>query len=249
MRGLWPAALGLLLSGSSIGLQHPVETDLGQKVHARPLTEHTWLVSSVSDYETFGEVQSNAVLVAGTRDSVLIDTPATNAQTALVLDWAEKRLHRPVRHLVVTHWHNDRMGGIDTALERHVATYALGKTIDLARQHGLSLPEHELLGGDRLTLSGVPLEIYYPGHGHTADNILVWIGRDRVLDGGCFVKAMSATTLGNLAEIDVPSWSKGVAAVLRRYPGAQVVVPGHGETGGLELLRHTAELLATPERE
>jgi metallo-beta-lactamase class B len=125
----------------------------------------------------------------------------------------------------------------------------LGRTIELAGQHGLSLPEHELRRQDRLALSGVLLETYYPGHGHTADNIVVWFGQDHVLDGGCFVKSMSAGTLGNLAEIDVPLWSKGVASVRQRYPGAEIVVPGHGDVGGLELLQHTAELLAQSENE
>ncbi|MDR3676173.1 MAG: subclass B1 metallo-beta-lactamase [Acidobacteriota bacterium] len=249
MRNLSWAFLGLVLSAGCVGAQNPADTDLGHDVHVRPLTEHTWLVSSVSNIESFGDVQSNAVLAVGPRESVLVDTPATNEQTALVLDWAEQQLHRPVRHLVMTHWHQDRMGGIDIALKRQVATYALGKTIELARQHGLSLPEHELRSQDHLALSGVLLETYYPGHGHTADNIVVWIGLDHVLDGGCFVKSMNARTLGNLAEINVPLWSKGVASVRRRYPGAGIVVPGHGDVGGLELLQHTAELLAQSENE
>lgn len=248
MRNFLLAFLGFLVFACCIGAQNPVDTDLGLEVHVRSLTEHTWLVSSVSKIKAFGDVQSNAVLVVGPEESVLIDTPATNEQTDLVLDWAEKRLHRPVRHLVITHWHVDRMGGIDMALKRHVATYALGKTIELARQHGLSLPEHELRDEDHLALSGVLLEIYYPGHGHTADNIVVWIEEDHLLDGGCFVKSMSAATLGNLAEIDVPLWAKGIASVRQRYSGARVVVPGHGEVGGQELLQHTAELLAPHEQ-
>jgi len=244
MRNLSWLVLCLLLTVCRMGAQNPAATDLGHKVCVRLLTEHSWLVSSVSNLGAYGDVQSNAVLVVGPRESVLIDTPATNEQTALVFDWAEKQLHRPVRHLVITHWHVDRMGGIDIALSRKVATYALGKTIDLARQHGLSLPEHELQSEDHLALSGVLLEIYYPGHGHTADNIVVWIEQDRMLDGGCFVKSLGAQTLGNLAEINVPLWAKGVASVRQRYPNAGIVIPGHGEVGGLDLLQHTVDLLA-----
>lgn len=219
------------------------EVDLGQRVWVRPISKDAWLIRSVSPIEGWGDVESNAVVVAGAVESVLIDTPATEAQTAPVLAWAADTLRRPVRHLVVTHWHADRMGGIGLARPHGIRTYALGKTRALARSRGLVVPERELRPEERLVLAGVKLETWYPGHGHTADNVVVWLPADRLLVGGCFVKAAEATTLGNLQEIDPARWAKGIAATDRRYPGARTVVPGHGTAGGLELVRHTAELL------
>lgn len=229
---------------STVATAQTAETDLGQRVSVRPLSAHTWLVRSVSKIDGFGDVESNAVVAVGPAESVLIDTPVTNEQTEVVLAWAENQLHRPVRQLIVTHWHADRMGGIDAAHARNIESYALGKTRDLARQHRLTLPEHELKPEERLTLSGVELETFYPGHGHTADNIVVWLPREQILHGGCFVKSSASTTLGNLQEINPPDWAKGVAAVQHRYASAKIVIPGHGTVGGLELLQHTADLIA-----
>jgi metallo-beta-lactamase class B len=175
---------------------------------------------------------------------VLIDSPATDAQTARVLTWADETLRRPVRHLVVTHWHADRMGGIGAARARAVATHAFSRTRALAREKGLAVPEHELGPAEEVTLSGVALATWYPGHGHTVDNIVVWLPEDGLLVGGCFVKAAAAQTLGNVAEIDPVRWALGIAAIRARYPSARVVVPGHGAEGGPELLAHTAALLA-----
>ncbi|HYG70139.1 MAG TPA: subclass B1 metallo-beta-lactamase, partial [Anaeromyxobacteraceae bacterium] len=82
--------------------ERETETDLGQRVWVRPVAENVWVIRSVSPLEGFGDVESNAVLVAGATESVLVDTPATDGQTVPVLAWAEQTLGRPVRHLVVT---------------------------------------------------------------------------------------------------------------------------------------------------
>lgn len=244
MRTLLAVALAILpiASLADVHGEGQAETDLGQRVWVRPTSKDAWIIRSVSPIEGWGDVESNAVLVAGAAESVLIDTPATEAQTAPVLAWAANTLHRPVRHLVVTHWHADRMGGIGLARPNRIQTYALGQTRALARRHGLVVPARELRPEERLVLAGVKLETWYPGHGHTADNVVVWLPGEALLVGGCFVKAAEATTLGNLEEIDPVQWAKGAAAAARRYPQPRAVVPGHGAAGGPELLRHTAEL-------
>lgn len=237
----------LLLSLVSVASSQQ-ETDLTQRVWVRPLSEHTWLIRSISKLGEFGDVESNGLLIVGPKTSILVDTPTTNEQTALVLDWAKQRLNRPVRQLIVTHWHADRMGGIDTAVAQGIMTFGLEKTIKLAREHGLTPPVYKLAGKERLHLSGMRIETFYPGHGHTVDNLVVWIPRDQVFYGACFVKASSATTLGNMAEINPVQWAIGMEQTRKRYAKAKVVIPGHGAPGGQELLEHTAKLLATAAR-
>lgn len=237
------AALALLVPRASPAAD--ADTELGGRVRVRPLSAHAWLVRSVSPIDGFGDVESNAVLVVGARASVLVDTPATDAQTEAVLAWADGTLRRPVRRLVVTHWHADRMGGLGAARARHVEAWALGATRALARRHKLRVPEHELRPEDRVELPGASVAVWYPGPGHTADNVVAWVPEDALLVGGCFVKAADATTLGNVREIDPVRWAAGIAALRRRYPAARTVVPGHGAVGGLDLIDHTAALLAS----
>jgi metallo-beta-lactamase class B len=243
MRTLLAIAVVVLPIARLSAMQAEPETALGERVWVRPLSGHIWLIRSVSELEGFGDVESNAVLVAGVADSVLIDTPATEEQTAPVLAWAAKTLRRPVRHLIVTHCHADRMGGIGAARAHHIETYALGKTRALAREKGFVVPERELRSEEQLVLSGITLETWYPGHGHTVDNIVVWLPTDALLVGGCFVKAAESKTLGNVQEIDPAQWAIGIAALRRRYAKARTVVPGHGASGGPELIVHTADLL------
>lgn len=244
VRTLLAFAVAVLPLASVSRAQVEPDTALGTRVWVRPLSAHAWLIRSVSELEGFGEVESNAVLITGDAESVLIDTPATDEQTAPVLAWAAKTLRRPVRHVIVTHSHADRMGGISAARARQIATYALGKTRALAREKGLVVPEHELRPEEDLILSGIRLGTWYPGHGHTVDNIVVWLPGDALLVGGCFVKAADSKTLGNLKDIDPAQWATGIAALRGRYSEIRTVVPGHGAAGGPELLVHTAALLA-----
>jgi glyoxylase-like metal-dependent hydrolase (beta-lactamase superfamily II) len=87
-----------------------------------------------------------------------------------------------------------------------------------------------------------PLEVFYPGPAHSRDNVVVWLPGQRVLFGTCAVRAAGTTALGNVADADVAEWPASIRRVLERYPQAEVVVPGHGEVGGVELLRHTITL-------
>ena len=32
------------------------------------------------------------------------------------------------------------------------------------------------------------MEVFYPGPGHAPDNVVVWVGRERLLFGGCLLK-------------------------------------------------------------
>ena len=71
---------------------------------------------------------------------------------------------------------------------------------------------------------------------------MVWIPVDQVLYGGCLIKSMQSTNLGNTADADLRQWGPSIQNLKKRYAHAKLVVPGHGAVGGIELLQHTFEL-------
>ncbi len=79
------------------------------------------------------------------------------------------------------------------------------------------------------------------GAGHTLDNIVTYLPSEKTLFGGCLVKAKGSGK-GNLADADVSAWSGTVSRVRDAFPEVEVIVPGHGECGGLDLLRYTVEM-------
>jgi glyoxylase-like metal-dependent hydrolase (beta-lactamase superfamily II) len=91
--------------------------------------------------------------------------------------------------------------------------------------------------------SNVELEVFYPGPGHTEDNIVVWIPSDGVLFGGCLVKAIENIGLGNTADAFVDRWASTIRGLQTKYADAKIVIPRHGRIGNLDLLKHTIELI------
>jgi metallo-beta-lactamase class B len=57
-------------------------------------------------------------------------------------------------------------------------------------------------------------------------------------------KEIAARSLGNTADADLAAWPGTLRRVLTAFPGARIVVPGHGRPGGIDVLQHTLELLS-----
>ena len=51
------------------------------------------------------------------------------------------------------------------------------------------------------------------------------------------------TSAGNVADADLAEWPTSVERIQKHYPEAEVVIPGHGLPGGLDLLQHTANVV------
>lgn len=92
-------------------------------------------------------------------------------------------------------------------------------------------------------IASQPVELYFPGPGHSLDNIVVYFNRKQLLFGGCLIKALNAQRLGNVDDGDVAAWPLSVRNVIQRYPAVKTVIPGHGAPGGRSLLLHTVALV------
>jgi glyoxylase-like metal-dependent hydrolase (beta-lactamase superfamily II) len=172
---------------------------------------------------------------------LLVDTAWSDAQTREILEWAESTIGVPVSRAVVTHAHDDKMGGMEALHEREIATFASSQTNLAAVKGGLTPAQQGIdLAPTFLLLEGV--EAFYPGPGHTVDNIVVYVAGAKVLFAGCLVRPAEATTLGNTADADVDHWAEAVRKVRARYPDAAIVVPSHGGWADRSLLDHTIEL-------
>ena len=69
-----------------------------------------------------------------------------------------------------------------------------------------------------------------------------------MLYGGCAVHELSSTSAGNVADADLAEWPTSVERIQKHYPEAEVVIPGHGLPGGLDLLQHSERCQSTQNR-
>ncbi len=222
--------------------------DVNPDLQVRLLQPGIWLHTSWHRYPDGSRMASNGLLVEESGHLLLIDTAWGDASTGALLNWIDQELHQPVTLAIITHAHDDRIGGATTLVQHGIPFVAHAQTRAIAARRGIPLPESlgDLAPGSAVQLDSV--EVFYPGPAHAPDNLMVWIPDRRVLFGGCAVKAEEATSLGNLADADLASWPSAMRRTQERYGRAGTVVPGHGAVGGPELLQHTVDLLNSADR-
>lgn len=230
----------------AIAAAHPSADEIPPgEARLRQIRDGVWV--HIATQEIGGGVvyPSNGLIVRDGDGLLLVDTAWGGKNTAALLAVIESEIGLPVRRAVSTHFHDDRVAGVDTLRAAGVETYGTPLTRRLAEAEGNEVPERVLDGlvepGDAVRFG--PLEILYPGPGHTADNLVVYVPEARVLFGGCAIHETARQSPGNIADSDLNAWATSIRRVQTRYPEARVVVPGHGVPGGPELLSHTIDVV------
>lgn len=205
------------------------------------LTGHTFRHISYLSTEDFGKVSCNGMIVIDGNEALVFDTPTNDRDSKELIDWVEKTLNCKVIGVVVTHFHGDCLGGLNEFHQRNIPSYASFKTIELAKSDSVQIPQYgfehylEIQVGDKKVVNE------FLGEGHTSDNIVSYFPDEKVLFGGCLIKASGASK-GYLGDANTSEWSNTVQAVKSRYGKARVIIPGHGDPGNSDLLDYTIQL-------
>ena len=216
---------------------------VSEDIELIPLSPKAYIHVSISEIKGFGKVSSNGLVLVDNGQAFLFDTPVTNEQTETLVAFITDSLHANVSGFVPNHWHDDCMGGLEYLDKHGVKSYANQMTIDIAKQEGLPFPKQGFKDSLSMKLNNTEINCYYLGGGHSTDNIVVWIPSEKILFAGCMIKDMQSQTLGNLSDATIEEWPGTIQKVIDKFPSAEIVIPGHGQIGGKELLMHTLELL------
>lgn len=200
-------------------------------------------------YTTYGTLDdgsrypSNSLYVVTQKGVVMIDVPWDTTQTLPLLDSIEQRHHKKVIASISTHFHKDRTAGLDILKSRGVKTYASAGTIKLCKERNEQLPEYSMLSDTTFHLGDHILQTYYPGKGHTSDNIVIWFPDAKVLYGGCFIKSMESPDLGNLGDANTKEWAGSIKNLKGKFKNINYVIPGHGNWNNKQAIDHTLTLV------
>jgi len=88
-------------------------------------------------------------------------------------------------------------------------------------------------------------EFFYPGESHTVDNAVVFVHKEKILFGGCMIRALSNRRPGYIKYANMIEWPKSVELVKDQFPDCDIIIPGHGFEGDSTLLQHTINILNT----
>ncbi|MDE2367810.1 MAG: MBL fold metallo-hydrolase [Burkholderiales bacterium] len=208
-----------------------------KKVSFERLSEHAWAYTAEGDPNTGIVIGDDAVLVA--------DTQATPAMAADVIRRIREVTDKPIRYVVLTHYHAVRVFGAsayapqqiiasedtrDLIVERGEADKAseIGRFPRLFRNvesvpPGLTWPTITFSGRMTLWLGQLEVQILQLGRGHTKGDTVVWLPGERTLLSGDLVEFDATPYAGDAYFTDWPQTLSNIAAL---KPLA--LVPGRG---------------------
>jgi cyclase len=199
---------------------------------------------------------ANCIGILGRESVVVVDPLITPALAGQVDAALRRRTQVPVRFVVFTHHHTDHTWGAsvfasqgaavvahqacwDRMAEEHPALLASRRaSVDLAPLFAdvtLVLPTVTYDATVTLHLGDVDVEVWHPGWGHTPGDTFLFVPEWRVAICGDLVFEGYHF---NYEQASIPGVRQGLKAL--QALDADVFVPGHGSTGGPEILEHQA---------
>ena len=207
------------------------------------ISENSYIHISYHDLENAPHFPANGLIYINNGKAIIIDTPWTDELTKTLTKWLKDSLEVIVEGVIVTHWHVDCMGGLNEIHAAGIKSFSHKLTREIAILKKLPVPKLEFQDSLVLRLDEKKIICKYLGAGHTIDNIVVWIPAEKILFGGCMLKALGWKGLGFTGDADLDEWPKTLNKLLIEFPESRIVIPGHGEYGDLSLIYHTIKLL------
>lgn len=238
---IFPLFMNMLIMGAVLAQStDPVYETETLKINA--LSDKVFQHVSYFESETWGKVPCNGLIFINQGEAIIFDTPTGDGPSTELIKWIENIQKAQIKAIVATHFHEDCVGGLTTFRKQGIPSYAFSKTIDLLREKESSLiPDQAFPEKWNISIGDKSVLVRHFGEGHTSDNVVGHIPSENALFGGCLVKTMNASK-GNLEDANVREWSATIAKIKEQYPNLQIIVPGHGKSGGMELLDYTYSL-------
>jgi len=198
-------------------------------------------------YALTAEGDPNIGAIEGEDFIVAFEARATPAAARKWLDKLRQHTAKPVKHLVLSHYHAVRVLGASAFGAQNIIAHAQTKHLidergmqDWASEFG-RMPrlflEPDTIPGlthptitftDELTIElgggRGPLILRYCGRGHTAGDIVAWLPEHGILFAGDLVEAQAALYTGDAFHHD---WSRGTLDRVKSF-NAKTVIGGRG---------------------
>lgn len=230
-----PMFFCLCLLGQAINAQNLVHESPSLKIISvsdKVLIHLTYLNSP-----SFGLVGCNGMIYMNDDEAIVFDTPPEDSTSNELIDWIEAQ-GRKITAVVVNHFHEDAIGGLKAFHLRNIPSYGSTRTQELVSDLKPQIGFEKI---HKLQIGKESVENRFFGEAHSRDNIVSYLPSEKVLFGGCMIKALKSGK-GNLADANLDQWSLTVEAIKNAYSDVAVVIPGHGDPGDIELLNYTIQM-------
>ena len=236
---LWMSTMSYSMAETTEATQHRVASD---NLRIEKIAPNVWVHISRRELDNGQVFPANGLLIQDGDSLIMVDTPWGEDLTTELIAWVNSEIGLPIDTAIASHFHDDSMSGTSILREAGVRVLANPLTIELGKNHSAAVPEPlTALETNNPTTVG-NIEVFFPGAGHSADNIFVWVPEAELLFGGCSVRSPDFPGLGNTHDADMQNWPIAIKRVQNKYSKAKIVVPGHGSIADQQLLSYTWEL-------
>ena len=192
------------------------------------------------------EGDPNSGVVIGDSSVLVVDAQATPLMAADVIARIRTVTDKPIRHVVLTHYHAVRVLGASgyTGAQVIASDVCRDMTVERGQQDtdseigrfprlfrgkdtipGLTWPDLTFHKRMTLYLGKREVQIIHIGRSHTAGDTVVWLPQERVLFSGDVVEFGATPYCGDAHFADWPTTLAAVQAL-----GAEALVPGRGRS-------------------
>ena len=211
------------------------------KLKISHLTGDFYIYTTYNTYEG-SQIPANGMYLLTNNGVLLFDTPWDTTQFQPLLDSIKLRHNKNVTTCIATHWHGDRTEGLEYYRNKGIRTYTTSLTDKLSKENNKKRAEYLIEKDTIFNLGQYTFETYYPGQGHTADNIVIWFDKEKILYGGCLIKGADAENLGYLGDANVTEYFSTLKKVQEKYPNPKFIIISHSEWDNMNSLKHSIKL-------
>lgn len=217
----------------------------GQNGSARlkitPLAGDFYIFTTYNSYKGT-LISANGMYLVTSEGVVMFDTPWDTTKFQPLLDTIRNRHNKEVILCIATHFHEDRTGGLQYYAQYGIKTYTTRKTDELSKKRAMKRAEFLIDKDSVFHVGQYSFQTYFPGPGHTSDNIVIWFEKEKILYGGCLIKSVEAHDLGNLADANVKEYATTIENVKTKCRQPRYIIPGHDDWRDTYSLAHTLEM-------
>lgn len=239
---LW-IVLICLMGLSTVQAQNFTPIQIDEDIQLLQLKDSVFVHITWHSLPSIGRFSSNGMLYIKNGEAVMVDTPMDNDKTEKLLNYLRDKMSVNVKMLIIGHFHDDCMGGLAYIKSQGIKSIALDQTVAKCKELGLPLPLASFKDSLQIDFFGEMITCRYFGPGHSFDNIVVHIPSQKVLFGGCLIKAKESRGLGNLSDAVLHEWAATVLNIQNTYKDLDYIIPGHGTIGDASILEHTLTLV------
>jgi metallo-beta-lactamase class B len=211
------------------------------KLEISHLTGDFYIYTTYNAYQN-SLVPANGMYLVTNNGVVMFDTPWDTTQFQPLLDTIKLRHNKNVVMCFATHWHSDKTAGLEYYRQQGVKTYTTVLTDELSKKNGKKRAELLMTKDTVFHVGQYSFETYYPGEGHTTDNIVIWFKKEKILFGGCLIKGVDDETLGNLSDANVLAYASTLRNVQKKFRDPKFIIIAHSDWKNINSLKHSIKM-------